>query len=81
MMMQVDGYEIGPIAVSSWAWMDAGGRGLTTMGSAGDGFDSLDDEDDFDDEFDDDFEEEWDDALDDEDEFDDDVDEPPANSV
>lgn len=79
-MMQVDGYEMGPVAESSWAWMDARGRGLTTMASAGDGFDALDDEDDFDDEFDDDFEEEWDDALDDEDEFDDDVDEPPAGT-
>jgi hypothetical protein len=78
-MMQVDGYETGPVAGFSWAQTDTRGRGLTTVASAGDGFDTLDDEDDFDDEFDDDFEEEWDDALDDEDEFDEDVDEPPAD--
>ena len=77
--MQVDPYEWEPATVPSWAWTEAHGGGVAGMASADDGFDTLDDEDDFDDEFDDDFEEEWDDPLDDEDEFDEDIDQPPAD--
>ena len=78
-MMQVDRYDWRLVTVSSSVWADRPGRRVAVMASAGDGFDSLDDEDDFDDEFDDDFEEEWDDLVDAEDEFDDDIDEPPVD--